>query len=105
MAQFDIHRNTDPRTRDETPYLVNLQAEVLSELATRVVAPMRPLSAHSQSVISRLHPVMSVERVEHVAFVSELAAVPASILGPVVASARHLRTELLAATDLLLTGF
>ena len=105
MAQFDIHSNADPRTREETPYLVDLQAEVLSELATRVVAPVRPRAAHRQSVISRLHPVIPVGDVEHVAFVSELAAVPASILGPVIASARHLRTELLDATDLLLTGF
>ena len=65
MAQFDIHENADPRSRERTPYLIDLQTEILSELA----------------------------------------AIPVSLLGPPLASARSERTAITGATDLLLTGF
>jgi toxin CcdB len=105
MAQFDIHENADPRSRERTPYLIDLQTEILSELATRVVAPVRPRAEHEHTIISRLHPIISVNGVEHVVAVSELAAIPVSLLGPPVASARSERTAITGATDLLLTGF
>lgn len=40
MAQFDVHRNPNPDTNGEVPYLVNPQSELLDPLATRVVAPL-----------------------------------------------------------------
>ncbi len=39
MAQFDVHRN---RASREYPYLLDLQADLLRDLATRVVAPLTP---------------------------------------------------------------
>jgi toxin CcdB len=105
VAQFDIYRNSDERTRVHTPYLLDAQADLLSELATRVVVPLRPGTAEEPWAISRLHTVITVGEEPHLAVVSELAAVPVTILGSRVGNARSYRTELLAAIDLLITGF
>lgn len=105
MAQFDIHENDDERTRGHTPYLLDLQADLLSELATRLVAPLRPKSSHEASILTRLHPIITVMGEEHILVVTELAAIPARIVGSPVGSAREYRKDVIAAIDLLITGF
>ena len=105
MAQFDVHENANAATRKHTPYLLNVQADVLSELATRVVVPLRGKAGREGTVISRLHPVISVAGEDHIAVVTEMAAVQTSVLGPRVDAAQAQRTEITAALDLLLTGF
>jgi hypothetical protein len=36
MAQFDVHRNPEPATRDRVPYVVDLQSDLLADLQTRL---------------------------------------------------------------------
>lgn len=43
MAALDIHANPEPRTRGAMPYVMELQANLLSDLNTRLVAPLAPL--------------------------------------------------------------
>jgi toxin CcdB len=105
MAQLDIHINSDTRTKARTPLLLNVQADLLSELATRMVVPLRPGGTQEPWVISRLHPVITVGGDRYVAVVSEMAGVPTTILGERIGHARDQRTEILAAIDLLITGF
>ena len=105
MAQFDIYRNSDERSRDRTPYLLDAQEDLLSDLATRVVIPLRAGTEEEPWAITRLHPVIAVAERPHLAVVSEMAAVPTSILGSRVGDARRRRSELLEAIDLLITGF
>ena len=40
MAQFDVHRNSDAATREHSPYILDVQSNLLSHLATRVVVPL-----------------------------------------------------------------
>ncbi|MEX2445047.1 MAG: CcdB family protein [Alkalispirochaeta sp.] len=104
MAQFDIHVNTDGKTKGRTPYLLDVQAELLSELATRVVIPLRPRGDQEPWIISRLHPIITVGEGRYVAVVSEIAGIPAPILGEIIANAQHQRSEIIAAIDLAITG-
>ncbi len=100
MAQFDVHRNPRGGT---FPLLLDVQANVLSSLATRVVVPMaraRPWGA----AITRLNPTARVAGVEYVLVFQELAAIAASELGARVASLAARRAELVAALELLFTG-
>ena len=32
MAQWDVHRNRDPETRERVPYLVDVQSDLLEPL-------------------------------------------------------------------------
>ncbi len=38
--QFDVFENPSPRMRDVYPYVVDVQSDLLSSLATRMVVPM-----------------------------------------------------------------
>jgi toxin CcdB len=101
MAQFDVFRNPRP---GDYPLLLDVQADVLAGLASRVVVPMTPRKGYSARPITRLNPVVTIGRTDHVLVFQELAAVPTSALGEVVESLARHRTELVAAIDLLFTG-
>lgn len=100
MAQFDVFPN--PRG-GEFPLLVDIQADLLSQLATRVVAPMMKRARYGKP-ITRLNPIAAVDDEEYVIVFQELAALPSSVLHHPVASLAAQRPELTAAIDLLFTG-
>ena len=105
MPQFDIFENTSRRSRSTTPYLLEMQSNSTSDLPTRVVVPLRKRSNLPTERVTRLHPTISVLGDDYVAFVSELAAIPVSLLGAKTDNAERYRTTLIAAVDLLFTGF
>ncbi len=105
MAQFDIHENSVRESQAVTPYLLDMQSNSTSDLPTRVVVPLRERKSFPSATVTRLHVSIHVHGAEYVAFVSELAAIPVSLLGRKVDNAERYRTTLVAATDLLFTGF
>ena len=105
MAQFDVYANKDARTMTRTPYLLDIQSEILGPLATRLVVPLRPRLADDKPIIKGLHPEVTVGDAIFKAVVSEMAALPKSALGDRTASLLAYRQEILDACDLMLTGF
>lgn len=101
MAQFDVHKN--PRA-GAYPLLLDVQADVLSQLSTRVVVPLMTLKRYGASPITRLNPIAKIRNTEYVLVFQELAAVPASALGNRVTSLEDRRDDVIAAVDLLFTG-
>ena len=100
MAQFDVYKN---ERGGLYPYVVDVQAELLSSLATRIVVPLIARKKYGKP-ITRLHPTATIAGVEYVLKFHGLAAVPARVLVHPVESLAHRRTELVAALDLLFTG-
>jgi toxin CcdB len=100
MAQFDVYRN--PRG-GAYPLLLDVQADIVASLATRVVVPLTRRKGVPRP-ISRINPLATIEGVDYVLVFPELAAVPASALGPRIASLSGRRAELIAAIDWLVTG-
>jgi toxin CcdB len=51
MARFDVHENPSRRSRARVVYLLDIQADMLSDLATRLVVPLVPKTGtiHSRS--------------------------------------------------------
>ena len=104
MAQYDIHRNPDARTRGAMPYVLELQADLLSDLDTRVVAPLVVASLY-KGAVPRLNPSLIVEGVAHVLLSQQLAAIPKRVLtGPPVINVADKSYEITAAVDFLVTG-
>ena len=104
MAQYDIHRNPDARTRGAMPYVLELQADLLSGLDTRVVAPLVAASIY-RGAVPRLNPSLTVEGVVHVLLSQQLAAIPKRVLtGPPVMNVADKSYEITAAVDFLVTG-
>lgn len=40
MAQFDVYENQSKATKQAYPYILELQSNVISEIATRIVVPL-----------------------------------------------------------------
>lgn len=101
MAQFDLFKNPRGGTY---PLLVDIQADVLSRLATRVVVPLVTVKRYGARPMTRLNPVVTVRGISYVLAFQELAAIPASALGERVGSLAEQRDDLVRAIDLLFTG-
>jgi len=103
MAQFDVYLNTNPVTRKSIPYLLDVQADLLDTLATRVVVPL-VMDEEMGLAAKRLNPKFKIKGVSVVMSTAELAGIPNRLLGDKVASLKNKRDEIIAALDLLFTG-
>ncbi|WFP50433.1 CcdB family protein [Methylomonas sp. EFPC3] len=102
MAQFTLYRNTNQQTQGRYPFLLDVQNDFLDALKTRLVVPAINLSG--QKAITHLNPVFEYEQQQYLLVVQEMAAIPATNLGAKVTELAALRSEILAAVDLLITG-
>ena len=105
MAAYSVFQNPNPRTNAAVPFLLDVQSELLSLLGTRVVVPLYRPGAAEVHAMSHLTPVVQFQGQPLVAMVPELAGIARRELGPVAGDLASVRTELLKAMDLLLTGF
>jgi len=104
MAQFDVYTNPNPKTKQTIPYLLDVQADLLNNLTTRVVIPLYSASAMDKAA-KYLNPQFSIRRIKVTMSTAELAGIPASSLGDKVCSLKEHRNEIIAALDFLFTGF
>ena len=104
MAQFDVFRNTDAHSRKRFPLLLDIQADLLEELATRVVVPCAALDDRSPPPITRLMLVLEVDGKRFVMHTAELAGVSRKSLGLPVGSLATRRLDIVGALDVLISG-
>ena len=104
MAQFDVFRNPNAETNQTIPYLLDVQADLLDTLATRVVVPLIAASAMGKA-IKHLNPQFTMELTTVFMSTAELAGVPVRSMGKKVSSLKGQRQEIIAALDFLFTGF
>lgn len=104
MARFDVYENPNPATKAEVPYLLDVQADLLDNLATRVVVPLIKLSAMGKAA-QHLNPQFTINTEKLVMSTAELAGIPVSYLGEKAGTLKERRDEIIAALDFLLSGF
>ena len=99
MARLDVHAR-----RDGGPgYLLDVQADLLSALATRLVVPLLPLD-RAPSPAARLNPIFDIAGEGHVMVTQFAAAVHVRELGDRIAALADKHLPVTAALDLLITG-
>jgi len=98
MARFSVYLNPEGNG-----YLLDVQAEIMRQLNTRVVVPLMPLGKAPQPA-TRLNPLFVIEAVEHTMVTQYLAAVPISILKRETMNLAERRDDIVNAIDLLLQG-
>lgn len=103
MARWDVVRNASSRGSREIPYLLDVQADLLSHLHTRVVVPLYRASV-VQRPLSQLQPRFVVEGVDVVMDSPTLVGVPLAALGPLVTNLGSQRDTIMRALDFLFTG-
>jgi toxin CcdB len=103
MAQFDVYINPDPGTKRAIPYLLDVQTDLLDNLATRVVTPL--ISRESMGKAAQhLNPQFTIQRIDVIMSSAELVGVMANRLGERVCSLREHRNEIVAALVFLIAG-
>ncbi len=99
MARFEVFRVPGAKG-----YLLDVQADLLADLPSRVVVPLMSPSG-ALPPIRDLNPLLRVAGQEVAMMTHYLTAVPKRDLGRVVAELSDQRDTITRALDLLLTGF
>src|SRR5262249_30789465 len=100
--QCDVNGNSDDPT-GQIPYLLDVQADLLSDLTTRVVVPLVRAAAFMQPA-ARLHPMFAVAGQDLVMATHLVTVVRQESLGACVASLGDQREAIVAAMEFLRTG-
>ncbi len=98
--QCDVHAHTGAAS---TPYLLDVQADLLRDLDTRVVVPLVREGDFGRRARG-LHPVFEIEGEPFVMATHLMAAIRRRELGRVVTSLLDKRSEVVAAVGVLLAG-
>jgi toxin CcdB len=103
VARFDVHRTGLRRA----PLVVDVQSDLIVDFASRVVIPLLAApEGKSDQYLPGLKPIITIEREAYVLMTTDLAGMPKSQLGPVIANieADH-RDAVTEALDFLFYGF
>lgn len=80
MARFDLYHNPG-RNKAAIPYLLEVQSNVISGLATRLVIPLRALAGFPAATLpADLFPVITVEGTDCFLDTPQMGAIPVSEL-------------------------
>ncbi len=84
-------------------FVVDVQADLLKALSTRVVVPLLPVDA-APPPARHLNPVFEVDGVRHVMVTQYMSAVRRAVLDPSVGSLAERSDEITRAMDMLTHG-
>ena len=100
MARLDAH----PMPGKGDGYVIDVQAELLSHLSTRIVVPLLPEGKVPQP-ITELNPIFEIDGKRHVMVTQALSAVSGRELKRAVFSLAAQHDQVTRALDTLLVGF
>jgi toxin CcdB len=103
IQQFDVFANPDADDAAYRPFLVILQSDLVSELRATIVAPL--VKREDIAGAQRLNPVVAVAGQEYWFATHELFALDRRTLRNKIASLADRRDHIIAALDMLFTGF
>jgi toxin CcdB len=99
MARFDLYK-----IPDSPGFFIDVQADFLSYLNTRIVVPLLPPGEAPQPAL-RLNTRFRIDGIAVVMTTQFIAAVPKSSLQVSIGNLRDHRDEIVAALDFLMQGF
>ncbi len=105
MARFDVYANSGSHA-NTTPYLLDVQSDLLDGLDSRMVIPLRSLKHFPNVTLStRLTPVLTIEGESFLLETPKMGALPRRALKTPVASLNWAQDEIIAALDFLFHGY
>jgi toxin CcdB len=100
MARFDVH----PMPQGGRGYLLDVQADLLDQLDTRVVVPLLS-EDQAPPPLKGLNPIFEIEGMRHVMVTQFIATLRTKELGEALLSLDEHHYTITNALDLLLTGY
>jgi toxin CcdB len=104
MSQFDVYQNPNSESGKIFPYLLDVQADLLENLPTRVVVPLVDASSLRKTA-PVLNPLLTINGIDLVMLTTQMTGVSLNALGVRICSLKEHRHEILAALDFLFTGY
>ncbi len=101
MARFDVYPSP---AKGGVGYVLDVQADLLRDLDTRVVVPLLP-PEQAPKPASGLNPAFEIDGQTHLMLTQFLAAIPARALKASVLSLEARHDDITRALDCLLVGF
>jgi len=102
MARFDVYAFGGP----DVPFVIDVQADFLNTLKTRLVIPLIPKDSYVGKPLDRLHPTLLLDDSNYLLMTTDMAALPISRLGEKVSNLEDsCRLTITNAIDFLLQGF
>lgn len=105
MARFSVYENIGDHAKT-TPFLLDVQTDLLSGLDTRVVIPLRKASLYKKVRLPQdLMPIFSIKGSDFALETPKMAAVPSKILKKEIGSLKSQQHLVMIAIDRLFHGF
>ena len=105
MARFDVYLNQG-RHATTTPYLVDVQSDLLDELDSRVVIPLRSLKHFPNVKLpNRLTPILRIRGNDFLLETPKMGAVLQRVLKSPVTTLAEEQNQIIAALDFLFQGY
>jgi toxin CcdB len=104
MPQRDVYPNPSSRSRNELPYLVDVQSELLSALGTRFVVPLSRQVQVPTGLPRRMTPLFDVQNETLRLVPQEGGAIAAVVLRQPVVSLRPQSRLISDALDAVVSG-
>jgi len=102
--QFDVYANPSARMRDVYPYVIDVQSDLLSALATRMVVPLALTNLTAHDLPRRLCPLITINAKPCMLVPFEAAPLDKRLLKEEIASVRDSAHEIIASMDAVLSG-
>jgi toxin CcdB len=99
MARFDVYT-----FKGRAPLVVDVQAELLQHIGSRVVIPLLPFTSKAEA-LPRLKPTVALAGAKYQLVTTDLVAVPSDRLGDRVGNLEDQHQIIVDAIDFLLQGF
>ena len=105
MARFDVYANPGNHAKT-TPYLLDVQSNLLDGLDSRMVIPLRSLKHFPKvKVATQLTPIFKISGKDYLLETPKMGAVPQRVLKSPIASLVDSQAEITAALDFLSHGY
>ncbi len=102
MARFDVYEYKAAKV----PYVLDVQANLLSDLNTVVVLPLVPKEEAYKEVAPKLKPVIQVNGQNYILMTTDIGTLARSTLGKCVVNIENEhRQDIVDALDFLFQGF
>jgi len=105
MACFDVYSNPSSHATS-TPYLLDVQTDLLKGLDSRMVIPLRSMKSFPNVKLStRLTPILTINGEDCLLETPKMASVPKHILNAPLTSLAHIRDQITDSIDFLVLGY
>ena len=101
MAQFDVYKNTNMKTKDEIPFLLDIQHNILEDSTTRVMIPL----GFQTQINNTINPSFLINGIKVTLMTTFMATMTVEQLEQKVCSLKDNRDEIISSIDFLIIGF